>query len=396
MSLRILIANEGVGDPGGVDTYLRAVVPALRARGHATAFLHYDAPALAAPPPAEPAFSVGREGLDAALARVADWRPDLCFVHNMQPLEVDAALVERWPVVKMMHGYFGTCVSGQKAWLWPSAAPCTKRFDALCLGYYFPRHCGQASVPQALRQYAWNRRQQGLFANYAAVVVASEHMRAEYERHGVVSDRLHRIPLFAPAPSRVAPRRDRPATPHVLFMGRMTNLKGGDLLIRAAALLARRDHPVALTLAGDGPVRPRWQTLAASLGVTARFTGWLDPSGCEALLAEASAIAIPSVWPEPFGLVGLEAAASGVPAVAFDVGGVREWLHDGESGLLAGPRPDPVRLAAAIDRIVFNDQLSDHLAVGARQVAAALTIDRHVDTLIDAVLVPAAARSHHA
>jgi glycosyltransferase involved in cell wall biosynthesis len=311
----------------------------------------------------------------------------------MRPLEVDAALLARWPVVKMMHGYFGTCVSGQKTWLWPSAAPCTKRFDAACLGYYFPRHCGEANVPKALRQYAWNRRQQDLFANYAAVVVASEHMRAEYERHGVAPDRLHRIPLFAPSPDRVAPRRDRPAAPNVLFMGRMTNLKGGDLLIRAAALLARRDRSVALTFAGDGSARPRWQRLAASLGVTARFTGWLDASACEALLAEATAIAVPSVWPEPFGLVGLEAAASGVPAVAFDVGGVREWLHDGESGLLAGPRPNPVSLAAAIELVVFDGQLGERLSAGARQVAAALTIDRHVDSLVDAVLAPAAIRS---
>ena len=53
-----------------------------------------------------------------------------------------------------------------------------------------------------------------------------------------------------------------------------------------------------------------------------------------ALFARASLVAIPSLWPEPFGLVGLEAAQFGVPAVAFDVGGIGEWLTDGGNGIL--------------------------------------------------------------
>jgi glycosyltransferase involved in cell wall biosynthesis len=250
-------------------------------------------------------------------------------------------------------------------------------------------------VPKALRQYSWNRRQQALFERYAGVVVASEHMETEYERHGVPPERLHRIPLFAPAPQRTRSRRSAEPGCHVLFMGRMTNLKGGDLLIRAAARLARQGRPIRVTLAGDGPARAAWQTLASRLDVTARFTGWLDPIGCEELLDEASLVVVPSVWPEPFGLVGLEAAARGVPAVAFDVGGVGEWLCDGENGLLAGRRPDVASLAAAIDRIASDDGLRRRLSAGARDVAARLTIDRHVNTLVEKVFQPAAFASAH-
>ena len=61
----------------------------------------------------------------------------------------------------------------------------------------------------------------------------------------------------------------------------------------------------------------------------ARFHGWVDETQRAALFGGSGVLALPSTWPEPFGLVGLEAAAHGMPAIAFDVGGVREWLVPG-------------------------------------------------------------------
>jgi glycosyltransferase involved in cell wall biosynthesis len=88
------------------------------------------------------------------------------------------------------------------------------------------------------------------------------------------------------------------------------------------------------------------------------------------------------VWPEPFGLTGLEAASMGVPAVAFDVGGIREWLTDGDNGLLApGSPPDASALADAITRAILDPSVLARLSSGARRRAAELTLDRHLDRL---------------
>jgi glycosyltransferase involved in cell wall biosynthesis len=295
-------------------------------------------------------------------------------------------------VVKMMHGYFGTCIGGQKAHLFPRAEPCTRRFGAACLALYLPRRNGRLSLPYVAEQWRWANEQNALFARYAAVVTASGHMRREYVRNGVPEERAHAIPLFSTIPAADEPA-PAPGTFRVLFLGRMTRLKGGDLLIRAVAsateLLGR---PLPLTMSGDGPQRAEWEALARKLGVAADFPGWVDAEARLRLIRAASVLAVPSVWPEPFGLVGLEAASQGVPAVAFDVGGIGEWLADCETGwLVAG---DPPRAEALGDVLAWAANHPDALAaMRPRALAAArrMSLDAHVARL-EQVLAAAAER----
>jgi glycosyltransferase involved in cell wall biosynthesis len=351
------------------------------------AVLHHNSAAGSASvrwPPLE-RFCVDELGEAQAFAAAEAWRPAVCFSHNMNALAVDAELLSRWPVVKMMHGYFGTCVSGQKSFRFPRREPCCRQVGPACLALYFPRGCGRRRPLVMLRQFAWAREQRALYTKYSSIVVASEHMRFEFERNGAPSASVQVVPLFAPAvrAEPTDPARGRDGTPSILFLGRMTPLKGGDLLIDAVAQASRRlGRPLRVTLGGDGPERERWQALAMRLGIDARFPGWLDAAGRDAAIRRATLVAVPSVWPEPFGLTGLEAASMGVPAVAFDVGGIREWLTDGDNGLLApGSPPDASALADAITRAILDPSVLARLSSGARRRAAELTLDRHLDRL---------------
>jgi glycosyltransferase involved in cell wall biosynthesis len=385
--MRILLATEGIDEAGGVDAYLAAVACGLLSRGHSVAALHHNSAAGSTSvrwPPLE-RFCVEELGEAQAFAAAEAWRPTVCFSHNMNALATDAGLLSRWPVVKMMHGYFGTCVSGQKSFEFPHRTPCNRRVGAACLALYLPRGCGQRRPAVMFRQYGWAREQRTLYPKYSSIVVASQHMRSEFERNGAPSGSIRVVPLFAP-PVRAeatdsAPGRGEPQA--VLFLGRMTPLKGGDLLIEAVAQASRRlGRALRLTLGGDGPERDKWQALALRLGVDARFPGWLDAAGRDAAIRRATLVAVPSVWPEPFGLTGLEAAAMGVPAVAFDVGGIREWLTDGDNGLLApASPPDPSALADAIARALSDPSMLARLSDGARRRAAELTLERHLERL---------------
>lgn len=383
--MRILLANDEIAGAGGVETYLAALVPKLQAQGHEIGLLHDSAIAATDRPPIVGAdlwrVGVRDEGLGVALARVRRFDPDVCFSHNMRAIEVDEGLVRDWPVVKMMHGHFGTCISGHKAFGFPGVAACARQFSPACLAHYLPRRCGQSNPLVMLRQYDWSKRQRALLDRYAAVVVGSAFMRDEYIRAGVSDARVAAIRLFTElGPSSIVDRDARAID--VLFLGRMTRLKGADVLLRA---IAAHVGDARVTLAGDGPERPRLQRLAASLGLRVQFPGWVTGEHRAALLADAAILAVPSLWPEPFGLVGLEAAAFGTPAVAFDTGGISEWLADGDNGRLVAPVRGAAGLGRTIGSLLADSDEWRQLSAGARQAADRFRIDAHVDAL-EAVL----------
>jgi glycosyltransferase involved in cell wall biosynthesis len=385
--VRLLILNDGFRDPGGVQTYLEAIVPGLASRGHDIAMLYLDhVPAMASPETSHafPHFSVGRDGLDDALAAVARWQPQVCYSNNMSDLGLERCLLAIAPVVKFMHGYNGTCVSGLKMFGLPVPKPCHRKFGAACVALYLPRRCGGLNAARIPGQYRWAREQHALFDRYSALVVASAHMKDEYVNNGADARHVHVNPLFASgSPLPGEPGADLPSS--VVFLGRMTRLKGGDLLVRAVAeASARLRTPVHLTMVGDGPERVTWERLASHLNVAATFTGWQNGEERWRWIQRASLLAVPSVWPEPFGLVGLEAAVLGVPAIAFDVGGIREWLTPGENGyLIPGDPPRASAFANGLVTAFREPAMLRAMREGAYGVARRLSLDRHLDQLED-------------
>ena len=83
------------------------------------------------------------------------------------------------------------------------------------------------------------------------------------------------------------------------------------------------------------------------------YEAWADRARMGRLLAGAVSLWLPSLWAEPWGIVGLEALALGTPVVGADVGGVAEWLVNGEHGYLVPPG-DAVALARAADALAAD------------------------------------------
>ena len=114
----------------------------------------------------------------------------------------------------------------------------------------------------------------------------------------------------------------------------------------------------------------------------ATFTGWLAGDGEDRLdVARASVPALPSVWPEPFGLVGLEAAALGVPAIAFDVGGISEWLRHDVNGVAVPGPPSAESLGEALAGVLGDERRLAALRAGARRLAGEMPLATHLDRL---------------
>lgn len=171
-------------------------------------------------------------------------------------------------------------------------------------------------------------------------------------------------------------------------VGRVEEPKGAATAVRAMAAL-----PPDVTLRVTGPPEDGYdgtlRELAAAQGVSDRVRVQGAVDDVAALYAEADAVLFPVTWPEPFGLVPLEAMACGRPVVATATGGAAEYLRDGENCLVV-PVDDPGALAAAVARLAGDEALRAVLVAGGRATAARLTQDAwvtavlgHVDALAD-------------
>jgi glycosyltransferase involved in cell wall biosynthesis len=172
-------------------------------------------------------------------------------------------------------------------------------------------------------------------------------------------------------------------------MGRMDHLKGGLTLIESLSeISAALDRPVHVTFAGDGRDRRLWESRAATLeascaGLSFEFPGWVEGEAHDALIAGSDLLVMPSLWPEPFGLIGPEAGLCGLPAVAFAVGGTSDWLKDGVNGYLAPANPPTARvLAEAIIKCLRDGSHYQQLREGALTVAESFSVNDHVSRII--------------
>lgn len=163
--------------------------------------------------------------------------------------------------------------------------------------------------------------------------------------------------------------------PEVLVVGRLHPLKGFDLAIAAVAAIPSERRPVLRIVGspppdGDDYVRGLHEAIAeAGMISTAAFEGALRRGELAERFRAASLVLVPS-HSETFGLVALEAAASGLPVIARDAGGLREAVVDGVTGVLVAG-DDPAPWAVAIERLLGDPELAEQMGEAARAHALA-------------------------
>jgi glycosyltransferase involved in cell wall biosynthesis len=393
--MRIAIATWTGRLAGGVETYLADLMPALLQAGHHVALLHeVDEPFDRAPiTTAVPRWCTSLVGAEASLLGLEAWRPDVVFAQGFDDPALDRRVTSIAPTVLFAHAYRGTCVSGTKSFAALGDRACDRRLGLPCLAHYLPKRCGGLSVVTMARLYRRESRRRDLLRHYSAVVMFSDHIQREYIRNGVAPERTHRLPCHIPVtPQRTLDgvRRSGSKPSRIVFVGRMERLKGGHVLLDALpAVQQALQRPLHATFVGDGRLRGTWEERARRVCpdpavCSVEFAGWVDAKERTRILSEADLLVVPSLWPEPFGLIGLEAAACGVPAAAFDVGGISEWLHDGVNGHLAtSDAPRAEHLAAAIRDCLRDRTTHDALSKGALEMASRHSMRKHVKALLE-------------
>ncbi len=402
--MRIAVANWNRRVVGGAETYLDAAIPALAEAGHEIGlFCEFDTPSdrdVVNVPKGSPIWCYAERGA-RELDELQAWKPDLIFAHGFNDPALGAALASGRKSVFYVHDYIGSCISGTKTHGFPSIQPCSKCFGVACLARFYPRRCGGLNPVLGWKLYVAQRQRLAMLRQYSVIATASEHMRRELINLGFLADCVRVVSSLVANSSDgtdlseadialLADRKCKRNRLSLLFAGRMVPVKGGSYLLDALPLVAGAlRRPIDLILVGDGPERAEWtrraEALQRSVGqIRVEFRGWISGKDLVPLADEAHLLVMPSLWPEPFGRSGLEFARWGVPSVAFAVGGIPEWLHDGVNGHLANGNPaSPRGLAEAIVRALSAADHYAKLCVEAQRRVAMFNVADHIRRLTE-------------
>jgi glycogen synthase len=208
------------------------------------------------------------------------------------------------------------------------------------------------------------------------VIACSYYMREQIaDIFGVEEDKVSVIPngidpedLQPQDPAELKRLRAEFAAPDqklVLLIGRLVYEKGFQLALEAMPRLIARIPETRFLVAGSGTHELELHRQAAKLGLMPHgsFLGWIGDDVLHSLYRIADLTVVPSIY-EPFGLVALEAMASGCPCIVADTGGLREVVPHEEAGLRFRAR-DPEALADVAERVLGDDELGDRLVAEA-------------------------------
>jgi len=381
--LRILHVNGNAHQAGGTETYLAALLVAQIQRGDDVAFLHTD-PQADFPPGVE-YVPIGEQ--EPTKKWIRSFRPDVLHLHDWSlPLELEIKLTRDYPTVCSLHTFSFACASGER--YFRDGEVCHRSHGPGCIANFALRGCTHRldlRSPLA-RYFEINRRLGPLVRSGASVVFASEFVRSVGLVNGLDPGRCHVVPYFVKRPSEPPAASGSRA---VAFVGRVSRSKGVDVLLKALASI--RGTWSRLLLVGDGWDRARSGRIAKRLGVEdyVEFAGWLPPAGVADALRRVRLLALPSRWPEPFGIVGIEAMAQARPVVASRIGGIPEWLDHGETGVLVEPGK-PAALASGLVSILEDDGHAESVGVEGWRRVSRFSVEKHLD-LLDRVYQEAAA-----
>jgi glycogen(starch) synthase len=165
--------------------------------------------------------------------------------------------------------------------------------------------------------------------------------------------------------------RARFAAPHerlVLLVGRLVYEKGFQIALEALPPLIERLGKVRFLVAGSGTAEQELIEQAGALGLHEHgtFLGWIGDDVLHSLYRISDLTVVPSIY-EPFGLVALEAMASGCPCLVADTGGLREVVPSDESVGLRFHSRDPQSLGAMAERLLTDEDLRDRLVAEASE-----------------------------
>jgi len=280
--------------------------------------------------------------------------PDIIYLHRLN----DDTLLELLshldiPVVAFIHDHTHFCLREHK-YTTLTHQTCTQPVGLRCyscLGFLNKK----PSFPYiAIKTLSTIQKIQQYYKKFAHIIVGSEYMKNHLIAHHFKPSNISKIPLFTTPLKHTDVPLDTLNKKRFLFVGQLIRGKGVDTLLDAFAMLNNKE--IVLDICGEGKQRAQLEEQAKRLNMQERlfFHGKVTQEELAAYYTNAYAVVIPSRAPETFNLVGLEAMRYKKAVIASDVGGIREWLQEGVTGLLF-PSNDSHTLHLKLQQCIQNE-----------------------------------------
>ena len=307
-------------------------------------------------------------------------KPDVVYVQVAASPGVAAEAMGAAPVLVYAHDHGMVC-PGNARYLHRSASYCAEGPGLRCFERAYGERCTNRRPDRVLRPTGAPRRGRASCRGFTRCSSPPRSWPASSKPAGAEDVKVVPYPVEA-RPRASASLDARIRRPVRREARRREGREGAD---RALAKLPG----ATAAIAGDGPERSELEALAGSLGIGERVTlSRLGLAGgtARAVCLEAACSAFPALWQEPFGLIGVEALAAGLPVVASEVGGIPSWLADGARRACSSLRATPGSLASALGRVLDDGSLREELSAAGPVVAARFSVERHLDLLLPELL----------
>jgi glycosyltransferase involved in cell wall biosynthesis len=358
--MKVLLVHDYPDDTGGAERIVFATKKILEEEGHSVLlyaprrhdfFIHA-------------VFSISHYfGVQRDIQR---FKPDIMHVHgiyrNVSPSVLLAAERMKVPIVMTLHDFHIVCP--KSSLVDKNLANCKSGFGYRC--FYsdcYPRkplnraYQGLKAMKLSLHRFIIRKTVRHYISPSACL------MDWAGKNFGVNDVSL--LPNFILSDQQFSSKPPKSKT--LLFVGKLTEQKGVDVLIKAVDKVRHAIPDIRLKVVGDGPEEQKLKELAADLHVTelVAFMGKLSNFQVRKVYDDAFCVVIPSKYVENCSIVGIEAMSKGKVIIASRIGGLPDLVEDNETGFLAEPN-DPDDLAKKIMYVMQNDTMLSEMGALAR------------------------------
>lgn len=289
-------------------------------------------------------------------------RPDIVHIHNYGPMSigvVNAAKRFGCKVIHTVHGYYFECPKGSLL----------KRTGEICrnplpLCKIYKKICKKTMI------------------RCDRIIAVSPYVKERLINAGYSADTVSYVPNSVKEISQtsVAPSTVK----EILFVGRMVKAKGVDVLIKALAKVKKKrayNEKFIVNLIGDGEHKKYFESLAQSCGLDVNFLGKVSDKILEEHYKSAYLVVVPSLFPELFAIVILEAMSHGKPVIASNIGGIPNLVSHGQTGFLFQPN-EADDLAEFIKILLADEELTLNMSNRALKASQKFSESNHLNLLL--------------